>query len=261
MNDDHRIAIPCEAQQIPDSRIADLVRAGEVRVALFLPGYTKNPRTGELRGIGTGAVVIEIVGALAARLKVEVLLVENPTPPEVVECLRVGACDMAYMGITPSRAAEAGFSPPFMQVDFTYLVPAGSSIRSIPDADRSGVRIAVVRDHASTLALSRLLKHAKPIDAEIPDSAFDLLRTKHADAWASARPSLLKYSTQLPGSRVLEDRYGANLVALAVPKGEIGRLAYIREFLEEAKKSGLVQRAIDRAGLRGFQVAPPQELN
>jgi polar amino acid transport system substrate-binding protein len=65
---------------------------------------------------------------------------------------------------------------------------------------------------------------------------------------------VLDYSIRLPGSRVLEDRYGANLVAIAIPKGQAGRLAYISEFVEEAKASGLVQRAIDRAGLRGVQV-------
>ena len=70
------------------------------------------------------------------------------------------------------------------------------------------------------------------------------------------RPALLDYSTKLPGSRVLEDRYGVNLAAMVVAMGRAGRLAYINAFVEEAKASGLVQRAIERAGLRGVQVAP-----
>jgi polar amino acid transport system substrate-binding protein len=249
------------AQQIPDPRVADLVRAGKVRLGLFLPGYTKDTVTGEIRGSGTGAAVTEIARALAARLGVEVLLVENPTPPKVVECLKAGACDVAYMGINPARAAEVDLSPPVMQMDFTYLVPAGSSIRSLADADRPGVRIAVVRNHESTLALSRILKHAELVYAETPDPAFDLLRTGHADTFASTRNTLEDYSTQLPGLRVLEDRYGANLVAIAVPKGQAGRLAYISEFLEEAKASGLVQRSIERAGLRGMRVVSSGKPN
>jgi hypothetical protein len=40
---------------------------------------------------------------------------------------------------------------------------------------------------------------------------------------------LLAYSTKLPGSRVLEDHYGTNLGAMAVPKDQDGRLAYFRE--------------------------------
>jgi hypothetical protein len=59
-----------------------------------------------------------------------------------------------------------------------------------------------------------------------------------------------------PCSRVLEDRFGANLLGMMVLKGQAARLAYISEFIEQAKASGLVQQAIERAGVRGVQVAP-----
>ncbi len=246
-----------EAQQPPDPRVADLVQAGKIRVALFPWMYTKDPVTGELRGIERGVVLIEIARALAARLGVELLPVEYPNPPRVLEGLKVGAWDVAFLGIDPARLAQVDFSPPYLQVDSTYLVPAGSSIRSVADADRPWVRIAVIRNSVEELALRRILKRAELVYAETPDPTFDLLRTGHADALASARPALLEYSLKLPGSRVLEDRYVVNLVAMAIPKGQAGRLAYISEFIEEVKASGVVQRAIERAGLRGVQVAPP----
>jgi polar amino acid transport system substrate-binding protein len=50
------------------------------------------------------------------------------------------------------------------------------------------------------------------------------------------------------GSRVLEDRYGALILAMVVRKDQPGRLAYISEFVEEAKASGLVKRAVEHAG-------------
>lgn len=246
--------VTANAQQAPDPRVKDLVRAGKVRVALFLPQFTKNPVTGEIRG---DVHLVETARALAARLGVELVLVDYPTPTKAVEGLKSGSCDVAFLGIDRSRAAEVGFSPPFAELDYTYLVPAGSSIRSVADADRPGVRIAAIRNHASTLTLSRILKHATLVYADTPDPAFDLLRTGRTDAWASVGYALQSYSTRLPGSRVLEDRYGANRMAMAVPKGEAGRLAYISEFIEEAKASGLVQRAIERGGLRGVHVAPP----
>ena len=234
-----------------DPRIADLVRAGKIRVALFPPQYVKDPATGEFCG-----ALVEIVRALGARIGVEVLVVERPTPSQAVDCLNGGACDIASLGFDPSRAAQVGgFSPPLLQVDFTYLVPARSSIRSVTDADRPGVRIAVVRDHASTLMLQRILRQAEPVAAETADAAFDLLRGGHVDAWASVRPALLDYSARLPGSRVLADSYGANLPALVVAKGQTARLAYLSEFIAEAKASGLVQRAIERGGQAGYQVA------
>jgi polar amino acid transport system substrate-binding protein len=243
------------AQQVPDPRVADLVRAGKIRVALFPPEYTKDPATGELRG----GAFMEIARALAARLGIEALPVEYPTPPKVVECLKAGTCDVGFVGIDRAAEVGLGFSQPFMQVDFTYLVPAGSSIRNVADADRPGVRIAAVRSHLSTAALTRILKHATLVYAETPDPTFDLLRTGHADVMASVRASLLEYSTKLPGSRVLENSYGANRLTMVVSKDQAGRLAYISEFIEEAKGSGLVQRAIERDG--GYQVVSPGHPN
>ena len=246
-----------DAQQVSDPRVADLVRAGKLRVALFLPAYAKDPVTGEIRERGTGTITVQIAQALAARLGVEVQLLGYPTPPAVAECLKAGSCDIAFPAFNLFGAAEIGYSPPLFILPFTLLVPAGSSIGSFADADRPGVRVAVVRGHESTRALSRTVKHAELVGADVPDAAFELLRTRQADALASHILLLRDYSTKLPGSRVLEDRYGANLVAIAIPKDKTGRLAYISEFVEEVKASGLVQRAIERAGMHGIRVAPP----
>jgi polar amino acid transport system substrate-binding protein len=177
----------------------------------------------------------------------------------MVECLKAGACDVGFLGYDPARAADVeGFSPPFIEFDYTYLVPAGSSIRNAADADRPALRVAVVQAHASTLTLTRERKHAELVSVDTPDSAFGLLRTGHVDAWASARHLLVDYSAQLPGSRVLEGRYGVNRPAVVVAKGEVERLAYVSQFIEEIKASGFVQQAIARSGWRGVRVAPPQ---
>ena len=247
-------AAAAQAQQAPDPRVADLVRAGKVRAALFLPLYSQDPVTGELRGIGAGAVSAELTRALAARLGIEFELVAYPTPPSVIECLKAGSCDLSFMGSEdPARTAELIFSPPFIALDYTFLVPAGSSIGGLADADRPGVRIAVVRNHMSTLTLGRLLKHAETIAAEIPEAAFEILRSGQANAMASVRPILLDYSAKLPGSHVVEARYGANLLAVAVSKARPDRLAYINEFVQEIKGSGLIDQVIERAALRGIQ--------
>ncbi len=242
------------AQQAPDPRVADLVRAGKIRVGLGLvPTFAiKDPVTGELRGIA-----IDLARALAVRLGVEVLPVEYPSPANVLDGLKVGAWDVGLLGIDPARLAQADFSSPYLQVDSTYLVPAGSSIRNVADADRPGVRIAVTRNSGEDFALSRMLKRAEFVRVETISAGFDVLRAGNAEVFAVPRPTAFQFSARLPGSRVLEDRFHAVFHAIAVPKGQAGRLAYVSEFIEEAKASGLVQRALERAGLRGAQVAPP----
>jgi hypothetical protein len=42
---------------------------------------------------------------------------------------------------------------------------------------------------------------------------------------------------------------------LVVAKGQDARLAYVSEFIEDAKASGLVQQAIERAGQIGYGLA------
>lgn len=239
------------AQPLADPRVEDLVKAGKLRVGLFVPQFTKDASTGELSGIWA-----ESARALAGRIGVQLVLLEYATPPEAVACLKSGACDLLFLPLDAQASAVGDFSPPIFQFDYTLLTPSGSTIRSVADADRAGVRIAAVRNHASTNELAGQLKHATIIYAETPDPTFELLRTGKADAMASARNTLLAYSTHLPESRVLEDRYGANINRIVVPKGKAEWLAYVSEFVEQAKSSGLVQKAIDRAGPRGVTVAP-----
>jgi polar amino acid transport system substrate-binding protein len=243
------------AQQAADPRVADLVQAGKIRVAVHSIMYTNDPQTGALKAASTGIILLDLARTLGARIGVEVVPVGHPTIAEFLTCIRGGGCDVGFMGPDPSRTGVE-FSPPLLQLDYTFLVPPGSAIQRIAEADRPGVRIAVVRGHASTLTLSRIVKHAQLVDAATPDPAFELLRSGQADALASISAVLFAYSKQLPGSRVLDDHYGANLVGMVVSKGQTARLAYLSEFIEQAKASGLVQAAIERAGLPGHRVAP-----
>jgi polar amino acid transport system substrate-binding protein len=239
-----------------DPRLADIKQAGKLRLALFLPQYEKDAVSGELRGLGTGFVGLQVVRTLAARIGVEVAVVELPTPAEAVGSLNTGTADMAFLGIEPSRQAEVDFSPPIFQFDYTLMVPGGSAIQCFADADRPGIRIVVVSGHASSLKLGRMVRRAEVIGVELPDDAFALFRDGGADAFAFPRENLLEFSAKLPSARVLAESYGINNVGIAVAKGHAGRLAAIGEFVEEAKASGLVQNAIERGGLRAFQVPP-----
>jgi polar amino acid transport system substrate-binding protein len=228
--------VPANAQNPAqvDLRVADLVRAGKIRIGVF-PSFqfSKDSATGEPRALAIG-----IARALAARLGLSgVITLEHPTPPNVVECVKTGGCDMGFMLIDPARATDVDFTPPFVRSDFTSLLPAGSPLRSAMDADRPVLRIAVVRGHASTAALARLIKQASLVYADTYDFAVDLLRAGNADAFASIRELLLQYSARLSGSRVLEDSYQSNFAGIAVPKGHAGRLAFISAFLDEMKRS------------------------
>jgi hypothetical protein len=84
-------------------------------------------------------------------------------------------CKHSYSLCKKHRAADLGdFSPPIFQFDHTLLVPGNSAIQQVADADRSGIKIAAVRNDASTMELSRLLRQAELAfaDTRIAHSSF-----------------------------------------------------------------------------------------
>jgi len=236
--------------QTADPRIADLVRSGKLRVGLFLPQYGKGTD-----GLKT-SVWVETARAYAARVGVPLVVVEHATPPEAVGCLKAGACDLLFLPLDARATGAGDFSNPIFQFDYTLMVPAGSAIAKVADADRPGVRIAAVRNHASTNEFVRKAKQAELVYGETPAQTFALLRDGKADALASARPDLLLLLPSLAGARILPDRYGAMLNRMVVPRGKTDWRAYANDFVEEAKASGAVQQFIERGGSRGVDVAP-----
>jgi polar amino acid transport system substrate-binding protein len=228
-----------------------------IRLGLFLPQYSKAP-DGALIPSGAGVVARELIATLASRLKTGMRIVELPTPPIAIETVNAGGCDVLIIGIEPARRALVDFTPTVIQFDYACLVPAGSTIGHIAEVDRPGIRISVVQGHASYMTLMHVVKQADILGTDLPDEAFGLLRDGKSDVFALPREQLLEYATMLPGSRILKDGYGVNDVAFAVGKGLSERLSLLSEFVESAKRSGLIQQILDSAdlGSRGFNVGP-----
>ena len=105
------------------------------------------------------------------------------------------------------------------------------------------------------------IKQAQPVYSDEYASAFELLRSANADAFASIREMVLQFSAQLPGARVVEDSYQSNLAGIALPKGNASRLAYMSEFLARLKRDGSLQGIINSAELRGIDVVAPKAPN
>jgi polar amino acid transport system substrate-binding protein len=247
------------AQHSPDPRVADLVQSGALRTGLgigSLTTATRNPATGQVKG-----PALELGRALAGRIGIQFVSVEYPRPGAVIDGLRANAWDISILIVDPVRAEQVDFSHPFMQTDLTYLVDGGSTIQGVADADHPGIRIAVARGDTSDLYLTRVLKRAELVRTDSIAAAVELLRTGGVNAVALNRPSLIAQSATLPGSRVLSDGFADIYSAMAVPKGHDGRLAYINEFIEEAKASGLVNRMIETLALQGVRAAPPESLS
>ncbi len=84
-----------------------------------------------------------------------------------------------------------------------------------------------------------------------------MLAAGEIDAYAANRQRLIEMAANAPNIRVLPDNYFAVKQAIIVPKGNAAALDVINRFLDDARTSGFIQAAIDRAGLKGaLDVAP-----
>src|SRR5262249_19783766 len=136
-------------------------------------------------------------------------------------------------------------------------VPPGSARQTIANVDQPNIHIAVPQRSAPDLFLSRTLRHAELVrSAAGLTAAGELGRTGQAQAVAADRASLLGVAATWPGARVLEERFMAVEHVIAIPKDREAGLSYLRDFVAQAKRSGLIQQAIERSGVRGVQVAP-----
>jgi polar amino acid transport system substrate-binding protein len=235
---------------------AALAPTGKLRVAFIsVPLYaTKDSATGELKG-----VAVDLGKDLARRVGVPFEPVGYANPPALIGGAKSGEWDVALMGINAERAAAMDFTAPYMEVEQGYLVRAGVSIATPSEVDRTGVRIGVLGGSGADLHLSKTTKNAALVRIKSLVENYALLDTGKADVIAATKTALFDGAASRPGSRVLDGRFLVEPIGMGVPKGRDSAAAvYVGKFVKDAKAQGLVQSAIERAGLRGVVVAPPE---
>jgi polar amino acid transport system substrate-binding protein len=234
----------------------ELTPTGKLRVAIAISPspsayFTVKDANGELRG-----VAIELGKQLAEKLRVPVEYVAYPNSGTITDTGDFGEWDVTFLPADEERRKKIQFGPAYHLLQSTYLVPAGSKIQTLAEVDRPGVRVIGIENTATIRAAIRSLKHTSPVAMKTPDEAFDTMRSGGADALALSRESLQGMAAKLPGSRILDGGFLDSVTAIAVPKNKPDALAYVSEFIEEAKASGAVRRAFDAMGLTSSAVAP-----
>jgi polar amino acid transport system substrate-binding protein len=203
--------------------------------------------SGETKGL-----TYDLGQEFARRLSVPFEAVEFPQIANVLEALKLGLVDFTVTNASPARAKDVDFTSPILGVELGYLVPAGSPIATLADVDRPGMRVGVTAGGSSHSTLSRELKHATVVPAQTLAIALEMFTGGKINAYATNKAVLFEMSSQSPGSRVLDGRWGIEHFAIAIPKGRDQALAAASRFADEARSTGLVERAAGRAGLRGI---------
>jgi polar amino acid transport system substrate-binding protein len=162
--------------------------------------------------------------------------------------------DVVFTNATPARAADLDFTSPFLGVEQGYLVPPGSAVVKMADLDSAGTRIGVSQGSTSERVLGRELRAASVVPTPSIASAVEMLRNGRLEAFATNKAVLFEMSDQLPGSRVLAERWGTESFAAGIPKGRGAAMPALQRRLDDMRAEGVVARAVARAGVRGTDV-------
>jgi len=239
----------------PAAAVSELAPTGTLRAAINFGNpilASRDPSSGEARGVS-----VDLSRELARRLGVPLALVTYNAAGKVVEALKSGAWDVAYVAIDPVRANEISYSAAYVVIEGAYLVRQDSTIRSNAEVDRAGVRVAAATGSAYDLYLSRELKHAKIVRAPTSPAVTDLFVAQGLEVAAGVKQQLEADAKRVPGLRLLDGRFMVINQAMGTPKGRDAGARYLREFIEEMKASGFVAQALARHRIEGAAVAPP----
>ena len=235
---------PVAAALAPSGRLRAGINYGNVILA------GKDPASGELSGVH-----VDLARELGRRIGVPVELVGRPAAGELVAALTSGELDIALLSAEPAREKDVVFSPVYLEVGATYLVPLGSPLRTAADADREGARIAIAAGSVYAFYLERTLKRARLVNAPSTHAAYELFAAQKLDALVGLRPRLVADAAMMPGSRILDGRFMVVGQSIAMAHGRGAGVEYLRRFVGEVTGSGLVGEWLARHDVRGVRVA------
>jgi len=237
--------------------VSQLAPTGKLRAAINFGNpvlASKDPATGEARGVS-----VDLSRELAKRLGVPLEIVPFAAAGRVVEAVKTGAWDIAFVAIDPQRAKDMIQSPAYVVIEGSYLVPVNSPIRSNAEVDREGNRIVVGKGSAYDLFLSREIKRAMLVRAPTSPEVVSMMLSQNLEVAGGVRQQLEADAARAPGVRMLPGRFMTINQAMAVPKGRDAGARYVHDFIEEMKATGFVAQSLARHRVEGAAVAGPDD--
>jgi polar amino acid transport system substrate-binding protein len=218
-------------------------------------------RSGSISMRVLGGVAEPVGKFIAMKLGVSYEPVMYPNPEAYVQSFGKGEWDIAIgpRVLAPPDKADSGVD--LWLIDLVYVAAPGKSFADVGQVDRPGVKVGVIQESPSDRFLSHNLKAAEivriPLSAEISADADELLRSGKADVFGADSGVGYPAADGLPGAKIVPGTFNVVRVAVALPKGRSSEAqAKIAEIVSEAKRIGIVEGAIEAAGLNGVHVAP-----
>ena len=233
--------------------LAELIRTGKLRAAfnqLNISCVQTNAR-------GETGLCVEIAHELATQMGIALITSTYNNGADLMDAGRAGGWDVAFVTLDlnlPQPGINA--TAPYLEIEQTYLVRGDSPYRSVADVDRPGVRVASFNPSVIQAFLKQNLRYATVVDVPSIAHGVQLIELGQADVYAASRDELDDGGYRLAGGRVLSDSITSFRWCVVVASGRTDLLAYVTQFLELARKNGVIQRAIDTYKVSGARVTP-----
>lgn len=234
-----------------DALRTEMAPTGKVRVAV--PGNNPNYLNLPSREPYSG-VAVDLGNAIAKRLGLPVQVVTYSSISALLADAG-SAWDVTLIGIEDSRRAVLEYSRPYATTPNSYLVPAGSGLKTIADVDRRGVRVAVSDATIQHRYLKSTLREASVVTTVNVSSGTKELVDGRAEALAANRSTVEDLAAKMPGYRVLPGSFYEVQYGVGVPKGRKVAAAHIDEVVREMRASGAMAGVFARA--KGASLAVP----
>jgi polar amino acid transport system substrate-binding protein len=234
---------------------AELAPTGKARIAINYgnPILASEGSDGQPRGVS-----VDLAREASRRLGVPAELVTFKSAGNVVQAVKAGQVDLAFVAIDPVRAADMEYTAPYVIIEGAYLVRNGSPLQRNEEVDRAANRVVVGRGSAYDLYLTRNIKAATLVRAPTSPAVVDMFLAENHEVAAGVKQQLEADAKRVGGVRLLPGRFMVIEQAMGVPKGRTAAQAWLSEFIEEMKASGFVEQALQRHRIEGASVAPPR---
>ena len=240
---------------MPQAVVTELAPTGVLRAAINMGNFllvTGRTSAGDPEGVAP-----DMAREIASQLGVPVAYVPYARPGELADAAGSGVWDIGLIGAEPQRAEKIAFTPAYVEIEATYLVPAGSPLQTIADVDKRGRRVGVTARSAYGLWLENNYKEGELLQFDNAEAALKAFDGEKLDTYAGLRPGLIDLQKARPGSRILDGQFTAVQQAVGTARSNAAGATFLRDFVEEAKKSGLVAGLIEKHKVTGrLSVAP-----
>jgi polar amino acid transport system substrate-binding protein len=234
--------------------VQQLAPRGVLRAGINLSNFllvNGKAANGDPVGVAPG-----MAAEVARWLGVSLQLVPFANPGLLADAAGKNAWDIGLFGADPLRSQTTAFSPAYCEIEASYGVPPGSRLQCVADVDQPGVTIAVYARSAYGLWLERHVQHATLVRCDGGAIAVERYLGDKLDALAGLRPGLMGDLAKAPGHVILPGRFMAVQQAMGCDKGKPEAEAFLHDFVEDAKVSGLVASLIAQHKVQGLSVAP-----